>query len=270
MRRLLIRPGAIGDCIVSFPALEFLRAEYTEVWVPAPVVPLVRFADRVCSIRSTGLDFLGIEGLEIPSSLAERLGSFDEVISWYGTNRPEFRLAMTRVCQRSIFLPALPHVGAAEHATDFYARQVGAPAGLVPKIRPEQVDLRPFVVIHPFSGSPRKNWPLPRFESLSNALSFGVEWIAGPEEELRQARHFEDLLDVAAWIRGARLYIGNDSGITHLAAATGAATVGLFGPTDPRIWAPRGERVTVLAHDPIVELAVPDVLAAANRLLGSP
>ena len=76
MRRLLIRPGAIGDCIVSFPALEFLRAEYTEVWVPKPVVPLIQFADRVCSISSTGIDTMGIEGLPVPDLLTERLRSF--------------------------------------------------------------------------------------------------------------------------------------------------------------------------------------------------
>ncbi len=85
MRRLLIRPGAIGDCIVSFPALEFLRTEDTEIWVPAPVVPLVQFADRVCPISSTGLDLFGIEGLEAPAPLLERLSSFDEIITWYGS-----------------------------------------------------------------------------------------------------------------------------------------------------------------------------------------
>ena len=53
MRRLLIRPGAIGDVIVSLPALEFLKAEYTEVWVPSPLVPLIQFADKVVSIAAS-------------------------------------------------------------------------------------------------------------------------------------------------------------------------------------------------------------------------
>src|SRR5436305_14282645 len=69
MRRLIIRPGAIGDCIVSFPALESLRTEHTEAWVSSPVAPLVQFADRVCPISSTGLDLLGIEGLQPPDSV---------------------------------------------------------------------------------------------------------------------------------------------------------------------------------------------------------
>lgn len=268
MRRLLIRPGAIGDCIVSFPALEFLRTAYTEVWVPAPVVPLVQFADRVSSISSTGLDSFGIEGLAAPDSLIERLRGFDEVISWYGANRAEFRSALTSVCNRCVFLPALPACAASGHATDFYARQVGAREGLTPRIRVREVQPRQAVVIHPFSGSPRKNWPLPRFETFSRALGLETEWTAGPEEELRSAHRFHDLLELATWMRGARLYVGNDSGITHLAAATGVPTLALFGPTAPEVWAPRGENVTVLAHDPLPELPVAPVVQAANRLLG--
>jgi ADP-heptose:LPS heptosyltransferase len=100
-------------------------------------------------------------------------------------------------------------------------------------------------------------------------LEFEVESIAGPEEELRGARRFDNLLELATWIRSARLYVGNDSGITHLAAATGVPTLALFGPTAPGVWAPRGENVTVLAHDPISELPVSRVVGAANRLLGS-
>jgi heptosyltransferase-3 len=268
VRRLLIRPGAIGDCIVSFPALEFLRTKYTEVWVPAPVVPLIHFADRVRSLRSTGLDSLGIEGLHPPDSLLERLSGFDEIISWYGSNRPPFRSALNDLCRQCVFFQALPSTGGPEHATDFYARQVGAPQGLVPRISVEPAPPRQSVVIQPFSGSPRKNWPLSSFGAMSDNLGIEAEWIAGPEEDLPRARRFDDLLSLAAWTRGARLYVGNDSGITHLAAAAGVATIALFGPTPPGIWGPRGKNVTILAHDPIAELPVMSVLEAANRLLG--
>src|SRR4051794_4625009 len=228
MRRLLIRPGAIGDCIVSFPALEYLKTDYTEVWAPTPVVSLVQFADCVCSISSTGLNSFGIEGLDAPASLLERLSSFDEIITWYGANRPEFRSALARVCKRSTFFEALPIAGAREHATDFYARQVGAPVGLIPTIHTSQIETRNSVVVHPFSGSTRKNWPLSRFGELSGAVPLKLEWLAGPEEKFRDAHRFDNLFEAATWIRGARLYIGNDSGITHLAAATGVQTLALF------------------------------------------
>src|SRR5215469_5954355 len=89
MRRLVIRPGAIGDFIVSLPALEALGTDYLEVWTAGPNVSLVQFADRVRSIASTGLDLLGIG--EPQPNLREELGKFDSIVSWYGSNRPEFR-----------------------------------------------------------------------------------------------------------------------------------------------------------------------------------
>jgi heptosyltransferase-3 len=73
-----------------------------------------------------------------------------------------------------------------------------------------------------------------------------VEWTAGPDETLDRATRFENLFDLARWLAGAALYIGNDSGITHLAAAVGIPVIALFGPASPDIWAPRGPNVTVL------------------------
>jgi hypothetical protein len=89
MRRLVIRPGAMGDLILSLPALESLETGYTEVWVSGPNVPLIRFAHRVRSIAATGLNLLGVT--EPPEHLIGELRSFDSIVSWYGANRPEFR-----------------------------------------------------------------------------------------------------------------------------------------------------------------------------------
>ena len=125
------------------------------------------------------------------------------------------------------------------------------------------------IVIHPFSGSARKNWPLSSYEELARYLRYPVEWTAGPEEALAGAMRFANLADLAMWLRGARLYIGNDSGITHLAAALGVRTLALFGPSSPETWAPRGENVMVLNANPIDSLDGETVLKTANRLLGS-
>lgn len=236
MRRLLIRPGAIGDVIVSLPALEWLRANYTEVWVPAAVAPLIQFADRVRAISATGLDLLEL-GLA-PSSLLEELGSFDSIVSWYGATRESFRGAVDGLPFE--FCNALPPVTSGTHAVDFYLEQVGAPVGAVPRIRVPRRSPE-FFAIHPFSGNPEKNWPLDRFRELAARLP--AEWCEGPVE---RAHRFANLGDLARWIAGAITYIGNDSGISHLAAAVGAPVVALFGPTNPRIWAPRGPRVTIL------------------------
>jgi len=265
MRRLLIRPGAIGDCILSLPALEHLQADYTEVWAPSAVVPLIQFAHRVLPLASTGIEPVGVGDLQASESFRLKLQSFDEIVSWYGTNRSEFRAALESFGVRCRFYQALPPAHYTGHATDFFAQQVGAAPGLIPRIAVDSTP-RNTVVIHPFSGSKRKNWPLSSYRELASRLPCPAEWTAGPEEELPQAARFSNLLHLAQWIRGARLYVGNDSGITHLAAATGVPTLALFGPTAPEVWVPRGENVTVLRQNPIRELEIETVLHVLTEM----
>jgi heptosyltransferase-3 len=266
LRRLLIRPGAIGDCILALPAMQWLRAQYLEVWVASQNVPLVRFADRVQSIAGTGLDSLGIPDREPPPALLDYLGAFDQIVSWYGSNRPEFRAALPH-CR---FLDPLPDERAGIHAADFYLLQVGQvvpPARAVPRIHCPRWD-GGFAVIHPFSGSPKKNWPLERYQELARVLGarLPVRWCAGPTEPLEGAVRIDDLFELACWLAGARLYIGNDSGITHLAAAVATPVLALFGPSDPAVWAPRGPQVRIVATqtpgEPIDRLSFEQVLAA--------
>jgi heptosyltransferase-3 len=246
--------------------MEWLRSGYTEVWVPVAVCPLIQFADRVRAISSSGIDLVGIDGLDAPHSTVEALASFDEIVSWYGANRPEFREAALLLNPNWRFLAALPS-DETLHVTDFYAQAVGAPSALRPSLCVPCAPKRSSVVIQPFSGSPRKNWPLHRFEELARKLPLPVEWIAGPEENLPGARRFDELWQLASWIGSASLYIGNDSGITHLAAATGVPTIALFGVTDARVWAPRGKSVRLVVSDGLQSIAVDDVLQAAASAL---
>jgi len=226
--RLLIRPGAIGDVILSLPALEAARADYTEVWVPRPMLPLIRFADRARAIVDTGLDLVGVvEGARVPD-----LAGFDSIYSWYGTNRPEFRDAVRHL--PFTFFPALP-----------------PPAEGIPRIPVPDVERKNFAVIHPFASSSQKRWPLENFREVAARLTIPVEWCAGPEETLEGATRIDDLYDLACWLSTARVYIGNDSGIAHLAAAVGTPVVSIFLATDPKIWAPRGPHVTVLQNPTI-------------------
>jgi heptosyltransferase-3 len=239
LRRLLIRPGAIGDVILSLPELEAARADYTEVWAPRPVLPLIRFADRTRAIADTGLDLIGVdEAARVPA-----LESFDSIYSWYGTNRPEFRAAVAGL--PFTFFPAFP-----------------IPRLGDPRIRVPDAPIQDFAAIHPFSGSPRKNWPLDHFRAVAEKLPCAVKWIAGPEDTLPDAVRYDDLYDLACWLATSRLYIGNDSGITHLAAAAGVPVIAIFLTTDPAVWAPRGPRVIAL-RDPSVD----QVLDAARLLI---
>jgi len=227
------------------PALEFLKADYTEVWTASQNVPLVRFADRVRSIPSTGID-------SYPPRL-DALEHFDEIVSWYGTNRQEFREALEAF--PVTFLEALPR-SSDVHAVDFYMRQVGGADGAIPRIDAPRED-KGFIAIHPFSGSARKNWPY--FSELAERLSRPVQLCIGPEQQWPGALLYDDLYKLAQWLATASLYIGNDSGITHLAAAVGTPVIAIFQASDPGVWSPRGH-VNVL-WEPSVE----DVLAAVDQ-----
>ncbi len=246
-KRLIIRPGAIGDFIVSLPALEaFARpGDSTEVWCAEQNVPLASFADRARSIASSGLDRLGITHAE---DLVERLREFDEIISWYGENRPEFRELVAELGLPFRFLRALPDGGS--HAVDFYAAQVrelGVEAPGNPRIFCPKVP-RTFAVIHPFASSREKRAPMEVFQAAAEKLepSMPVHWLCGPEEELPNAVRITDLYNLACWLRGARIFVGNDSGISHLAAAVGTPVTVFFRASDPKVWAPRGSAVNVV------------------------
>jgi lipopolysaccharide heptosyltransferase III len=94
-----------------------------------------------------------------------------------------------------------------------------------------------------------------------------VEWCAGPEDSLPGARQFADLYELACWFAGARVYLGNDSGPSHLAAAVNTPVVALFGPSDPAVWAPRGSHVAVVAAPSMDAITVPQVAEAVRDLL---
>ena len=249
VRRLLIRPGAIGDFILSLPALECLRGHYTEVWCASPNVPLSRFAERARAIAATGLNLLGIA--EPPPALLEDLRTFDSIVSWYGANRDDFREHVHSLGLPFTFFPALPTAGC--HAADFYLAQARTIAECrsdgIPRIAVPAAARENYAVIQPFASSPHKRWPMEKFREFAAALQpeMRVHWCRGPQDPpLEGAVEMENLYDLACWISRARLYIGNDSGITHLAAAVGTPVIAMFGPTDPEVWAPRGEQVRVV------------------------
>ena len=230
----------------------------------------MQFANCTRAISSTQLDLVGLADPPIPKSLADRLRAFDEVVSWYGSNRPDFR----EVMPRWTFLKALPGDDCQEHASDFFLQQVGGRTGTLPRIEIRRIDIPPVpsrqtIVIHPFSGSPSKNWPFDRYRQLEKQLAIPVEWTAGPDERLERATRFDSLLDLARWIRGASAYVGNDSGISHLAAAVGIPSVILFGPTNPSVWAPRGRDVTILRDASLKDLTVEAVVRTVLQTAGT-
>lgn len=134
-----------------------------------------------------------------------------------------------------------------------------------------------FLAVHPGSGSPRKNWPASRFVDLARRLAGSAPWllVLGPAEEALAldntgavvARSLP-LRVLGALLARAGLVVGNDAGVTHLAAAAGAPTLALFGPTSPGLWAPVGRRVrcVVAPAGRLEQLTVEQVAAESARL----
>jgi ADP-heptose:LPS heptosyltransferase len=116
------------------------------------------------------------------------------------------------------------------------------------------------LAIHPGSGNPAKNWSPNHFAGIADwaAGRARVLLISGPAQDrvqevrgnLKKATPFIaenlSLLQLAAILRRCTAYLGNDSGITHLASSLGLPTVALFGPTDPEVWGPRGASVRIM------------------------
>lgn len=158
-------------------------------------------------------------------------------------------------------LPKEPSV----HAADWILRQLGFPDakpddGLLPARMAVPID--PSVLLHPGAGSDRKRWPRPRFEELAQELVHAGQAVTvalGPVElERDDPRRWQwpdgttfvavSTLALGYQLRSSRACVANDSGPAHLAAALGVPTVAVFGPTDPAVWAPRGNHVRVVGE----------------------
>jgi heptosyltransferase III len=138
-----------------------------------------------------------------------------------------------------------------------------------------------FLAIHPGSGSARKNWPAERFAQVAEATAAGRPWllVEGPADAsgvrllagLNGATRAKDLplRVLGALLSQAGVYVGNDSGVSHLAAAWGAPTVALFGPTDSAVWSPVGAKVRVVrsADRTLESLSVSEVESAVRATL---
>ena len=198
--------------------------------------------------------------------------------------------------QQVIVAPGRPDVSNAEsvHITTYLARTswltVQKPLRsmylALPGVR-QQVSQTGSVAVHPGSGGVQKCWPVERFAEVIYRLGQrdkAVLVLAGPAEEERLSvlrtllhsdfpvRECEFLVDaplmaVAQQLLQCRCYIGNDTGLTHLAAMLGIPTLALFGPSNPLIWHPPGPHVTVLHSSAINQLSVETVMKKLEPLL---
>jgi ADP-heptose:LPS heptosyltransferase len=296
---LLFRAGALGDILLLRPTVAALRGAGYRVLLLAPSA----VGGVLCGPGEVD-EALPADGAELATALAEGFGdgrvaravSEADLVVAYSRSGPMLRLLETRARGLVVRDPTPPASG--PHAARWLAAAV-APLLADATVDSEETASRAlefteaeqreaagltrdlparFLAVHPGSGSAPKNWPSERFFEVARRISGGEPWLlaAGPAEadlapppEAFLAREWPPRVLGAALAR-AGLFLGNDSGVSHLAAAAGAPTLALFGPTDPALWAPLGPRVEVLrarAEPPsVLALAVEDVVAAAARL----
>ena len=294
---LVIRGGAIGDFLLTLPALGLLREAFPQVRLEVlgyeHIVSIAvsgGYADAARSIEYAPMAKFFNPKAELDLELSEYFAGFQQVIS-YLYDPDGFFSGNLRRCGVKNLIEASPKVDPeGDHASRQLARPLERLALYLdndPGVRlrpaaPEQAfaddflavsDLdgsRPLLAIHPGSGGERKNWPPDRWLALGRSLlglpaperprlllvggeadvktvaTLRAAWspLAGPGGLL--VADSLPLPQVGALLERCRLFVGHDSGISHLAAAVRVPCVLLFGPTDPDIWAPPYPSVRVV------------------------
>lgn len=258
-RILIVRACAVGDFVLNLPALQALDesaglVEFTLVGYPS-TLELARDFVRVEAIHSIdNPPWSDLFHSPIPNL------SFDSAVVWM--KDPSFAQnlrdsGISGVVRADPF----PHFG---HAADHLLRTLRLPRPPLPDLwQPQTSD----IILHPTSGSSQKCWPY--FHDLTSRLSNAVILLGpGSSPFGKGIRALRDLTlpEVFHYLRTSSAYIGNDSGITHLAAYLGCPTIALFGPTDPRTWGPIGRRSRIIWRSKLEDISVDEVLLAASKI----
>ncbi len=286
MRKILVlRGGALGDFIVTLPALALLRQRWSHAHLEfvgnATAAALgAHLVDRIHSQHDSRWAAL-YSTAPLPPSFAAELATFDLVLNFWPD--PDGDLTRHfRNLSAPIFLtaPALPTLApAAAHYCE-PLRSLGLTSGSFHYTLSAPVASARLIAIHPGSGSAKKNWPLARWIELcrwlrdahrTELLIITGEADAPAATALAPfgiAAHQLPLPQLVARLAQCHLFVGHDSGISHLAAACTVSSLLLFGPTDPAVWAPPAPHVRVLKQGPSLDsISVADVQRALDPLL---
>ncbi len=285
-RLLVIRGGAVGDFVVTLPVIGALRQAFPQAWIEILGHPSrvrlahhPRYADRVMDLESLDVYRLFQPEIAVSEKLMSYLKSFDLILAYVPSADGIFSNQLRRYASGQVIVRS-PHPTAGVHVTDHLLQalaplQLGA-AEPQPHIeidasaeieaeafwRNSELPAQGVVAFHPGSGSRDKLWPLEGWcEVMRWAGQHGIDGVVirGPVEQERDLRLLREggmpdwpwveersLHELASLLRRCRVVVSHDSGIAHLAAAVGAMTLALFGPTDPQVWGPRSPRTCVL------------------------
>jgi heptosyltransferase-3 len=268
---LIVHPGALGDVVCLLPILRALRRTFRPVTILCQshlgrLAAAVGGADTWLPIEAAWTASLFTDA---PNPQARRLlVPFARILVF--SNSEPFAASLKRinsagVCRVPPRPPADQRVHMADHALrhliecgllpETAAGILAAPADAAPPPTPAGSTV---TLLHPGAGSRRKRWPLSGFLKVAEQLeSRGAlpEFVVGPaeddllprlEQQALKLHRPGDPLELLALLRSAGAYIGNDSGVSHLAAGLGLPSVVIFGPSDPARWQPRGHSVKIV------------------------
>jgi heptosyltransferase-3 len=280
MNMIVLHPGAVGDFLLALPALRALRSTYPDeaiVWIAQPSI-LRLFSesglyDKGISIDSASAALLFSDSFLRHDFPVESVGA---AVAWLKDRDGSLSRNLRALGADPLIIGRPLSDPSPKHRSDLFFDSLrplqvrsdysGRFSSWEEKLREEGMNLLgksgipPPVVLHPGAGSPRKRWPPSQFARLGDRISSQscpVLLLEGPAEEGLAESVSEqmsekvlvvsglDLKTAAGLLSASRGFVGNDSGMTHLAAAMGVPTLALFKETDPDHWRPRGERVWV-------------------------
>jgi len=295
---LVIRGGAIGDFILTLPAIAALRQQFPEAYLEVLGYPHIAqlaqaggLVNRVQPIEARALAGFFARGGELSPELAEYFEGFNIIVSYLYDPDAIFQTNVVR-CTRGQFIvaPHRPNEARHIHATEVYLQPLERltifSADPVPRL---VLDSQPTALnqlaLHPGSGSERKNWPeanwMQLIEDLLNSTNLSLLLVGGEAEGERLQRLAAalpptrctvakslPLVELARRLQACTGFVGHDSGITHLAAALGLPCVVLWADTIEEIWRPQGESVTIIQETVgLHSLSVERVMGELKRLL---
>ncbi len=300
---LIIHPGGLGDVLLSLPAISAIRrnSPACEIVLLAgsEIGQLLRecgIVERSLSIESGVLASL-FGGVELSPPLQRQMTDCDCVVGWLADADGALRTTFQQSgIDRIVLGSPVPQRGVhqSKRFLDVLGAQRGNHSGPVHVVVPDTlkqpgVELlrgiglsrdQAFVMCHPGSGSCHKCVrPEVMAEVIRNFQQHGAQpvLIAGPadQEAVECVRGFglqaipvirrQSLRTITGILAQARLFVGHDSGLTHLAAALQIPTVAIFGPTDSRQWAPLGDHVSVVTGPPCSCLSWDQVRACERK-----
>jgi heptosyltransferase III len=298
-KMLVIRGGAIGDFILTFPAMAALRQTFPQTHLELLAYPKVAELARAAglidgsrSIEARPLARFFARNAKLDEEWSAYFESFNVIFSYLYDPDEIFKTNIGRA-SKAQFIQGQHRPNETEdiHATAVFLKPLERfaiyDADPVPKLSLPKALGGQWLAAHPGSGSDKKNWPPEKWNALlSGVLEYpeaSILLISGEAEGQRvaqMARAFESnrirlahnlpLVELGSLLAGCKAFVGHDSGITHIAAALGIPAVVLWGPSKENIWRPPSPHVQILKDsDGLENLGVSPVLEAVLTRLRS-